>query len=589
VANDLARAYFIAEIVDVYTLRANRFVALMPEGIAIALSKDPRVESVEQDVRVKSLGVQNNAPWNLDRTDQRDGGSALNQQFTWDFDGSGVDIYIMDSMVRTTHQDFGGRAAFTGICEAPPEVEPCDPNDPECVDIPPPGSGGGAPYADPPCSFACGHGTFVAGIAGGTSYGVAKGASLKTVGATNCTGDGFGGAIANAVDQVVARHQQSGRPSVLNISLHTKDAEMDDLDDAVVAAINSGITVVAAAGNDDNAPGETPYDYSPTRLGAVIVVGATTVTDSRWTYSNGGSNYGTALDLFAPGAGVVSTGTGSDADEAGPASGTSFAAPIVSGIAAMYLQANPSASPSQVRDAIVNNATPNKIPNPGAGSPNLIAFSDFIAAPPPPPPPSGPMFSNSAVRQCSNYVEWSPVYQPSASACHAYCESNGANACEWHEGGDCYVEFGSGCQVESGFPGWSAFVFNEGGPPPSSSMTEHTAVSGCSGWWWHSPVYKPDAESCGSHCQANGADACEWEVSTGNCYVEFGSGCSLVGHGGWWAAVYNDELGTGAGSGFVEQSAPQTLAYALLVLAALLAVAIGRVAWAAGRRPIAVG
>jgi len=159
------------------------------------------------------------------------------------------------------------------------------------------------------------------------------------------------------------------------------------------------------------------------------------------------------------------------------------------------------------------------------------------------------MQPHSAVRQCAGWSWWSPTYMQTSLECLQHCDANGADACEWEAStGDCYVEFGSGCQVEYGYYGWSAYVLNSGGGGSggsggSGTMFQNNAVS-CSDWSWWSPVYKADAEECGSHCQANNADACEWEAGTGDCYVEFGNNCSLFGHGGWWAAVYNDEAAT---------------------------------------------
>jgi hypothetical protein len=149
-------------------------------------------------------------------------------------------------------------------------------------------------------------------------------------------------------------------------------------------------------------------------------------------------------------------------------------------------------------------------------------------------PPNGAMQPNSAVRGCSNWSWWDPVYQPSADSCASFCTQNGANACEWNQNGDCYVEFGNGCYVQSGFPGWSAAVF---GGPPSSQMQPNSAVRGCSDWSWWDPVYQSSADSCAGFCTQNGANACEW-YQNGDCYVEFGNGCYVQsGFPGWSAAI----------------------------------------------------
>jgi pimeloyl-ACP methyl ester carboxylesterase len=150
------------------------------------------------------------------------------------------------------------------------------------------------------------------------------------------------------------------------------------------------------------------------------------------------------------------------------------------------------------------------------------------------------MQADSAVVGCSNWFWWDPVQQPDANACHSYCTQNGAQACEWHAGGGCYVEFGSGCSVQAGYPGWSASVLNDGSGSGSSSgglMQTNSAIVGCSDWYWWNPVQQPDADACHSYCTQNGAQACEW-YANGDCYVEFGNGCSVQGgYPGWSAAV----------------------------------------------------
>jgi pimeloyl-ACP methyl ester carboxylesterase len=147
------------------------------------------------------------------------------------------------------------------------------------------------------------------------------------------------------------------------------------------------------------------------------------------------------------------------------------------------------------------------------------------------------MQSASAVRGCSNYVEWAPVKQPSADACVDYCAGNDAAACEWADSGDCYVEFGNGCYVQTGFAGWSAVVFGSSAQDQSTVMQSASAVRGCADYRESAPVYQQDASSCLSYCQQSAADACEWSDG-GSCYVEFGIGCYVQsGFSGWSAAV----------------------------------------------------
>jgi hypothetical protein len=145
-------------------------------------------------------------------------------------------------------------------------------------------------------------------------------------------------------------------------------------------------------------------------------------------------------------------------------------------------------------------------------------------------PPPGEMQPNSAVRGCSSWSWWNPVFQPNPGACGTYCAQNGAQACEWYVNGDCYVEFGEGCSVQGGFGGWYAAVF------VPTTMQPNSAVRGCSNWSWWSPVFQPSASACRTYCAQNNADACEWHVS-GDCYVEFGQGCFVQGGFANWHAV----------------------------------------------------
>jgi len=167
------------------------------------------------------------------------------------------------------------------------------------------------------------------------------------------------------------------------------------------------------------------------------------------------------------------------------------------------------------------------------------ALANHLGVPPRPGAASSAMQADSAIRGCSGWSWWNPVYRPSADSCYEWCVGAGADACEYSVNGDCYVEFGDGCGVQSGFPGWSAAVITGGGGPRPGGGTWHddSAVRGCSAWTWWDPVYAPDTDACRAFCEQNGADACEW-YETGDCYVEFGSGCGVAsGYPGWHALV----------------------------------------------------
>lgn len=200
---------------------------------------------------------------------------------------------------------------------------------------------------------------------GGSTYGVAKGVTLKAVRVLNCSGSGTNSGVIAGVNWV-ASHHAAGAPAVANMSLGGSVSSA--LDTAVNNAINDGVAFAVAAGNSNR----NACNYSPARVAAAITVGATTSSDARASYSN----YGSCLDLFAPGSSITSAWYTS-ASATNTISGTSMATPHVAGVAALYLQGSPSASPATVRDAIVNNATTGKVINPGSKSPNRLLFTAY--------------------------------------------------------------------------------------------------------------------------------------------------------------------------------------------------------------------
>jgi len=305
------------------------------------LARDARVDYVAQDGRVELATVQNPTPsWGLDRIDQRD--TSLNTTYAYYADGSGVDLYIVDSGIRSTHQDFGGRVdtanAFTAVDDGH-GTEDCN-----------------------------GHGTVVAGVAGSATYGVAKGVTLHPVRVVGCDGMGSISNVIAGVDWITARQQApDARRAVVNISLN--NGFSFPLEDAVTQSIAAGVVYVAAVGND----GEGASCYlSPQRLPGVITVGASDETGARWA----DSNYGPCLDLFAPGTAIVSTFIRDDEDFIAM-TGTSVAAPHVAGTAVLVLAANPEATPDEVQVLIVAAATEGALTDIGEGSPNLLLYSAF--------------------------------------------------------------------------------------------------------------------------------------------------------------------------------------------------------------------
>lgn len=297
---------------------------------AATLRSNSQVQGVYPDQIVHIATSQPGAPWGLDRTDQR--ARPVTGTYDYGTTGSGVEAYVIDTGIRTAHADFGGRAT-TGT---------------DTID-------GGA--ADD-CN---GHGTHVAGTIGGTTYGVAKQASLVAVRVLDCQGSGATSGIISGIDWVVADHQ-AGQPAVANLSLG--GATNAPLDAAIQSMVNDGISVSVAAGNET----QDACKVSPARTASAITVGASDANDAAATFSN----WGTCVDLFAPGVNVLSSSNGSDSATA-TLSGTSMASPHVAGAAARYLQASPGATPAQVEAGLKAASTKDIVTGTsGGGSKSLL-------------------------------------------------------------------------------------------------------------------------------------------------------------------------------------------------------------------------
>jgi subtilisin family serine protease len=330
-ADDMARSYR-GKVKNVYKHALNGFSVEMSEADAEAMSQDYRVAFVEEDGIMTADATQTNPPWGLDRIDQRN--LPLNATYNYNWTGSGVRAYIIDTGIRTSHTQFGGRAsnvfdAFGG-------------NGSDCN----------------------GHGTHVAGTVGGSTYGVAKSSLPRGVRVLDCNGSGATSGVIAGVDWV---RQNFIAPAVANMSLG--GGASTALDNAVNSLSNAGVAIAVAAGNSN----ANACNSSPARAANAITTGSTTTTDARSSFSN----FGTCVDLFAPGSGILSAWFTSNTATA-TLSGTSMASPHVAGVAALYKQANPSASATTVRNAIVNNATTNKVTNAGTGSPNRLLYSLFF-------------------------------------------------------------------------------------------------------------------------------------------------------------------------------------------------------------------
>jgi hypothetical protein len=376
------------------------------DGIPAALLSDPRIDFIEPAVWVHPTGSpQTSPPWDLDRIDQRN--LPTNGLYSYTTTAPDVDVYVLDTGVMEFHNEFtvacSGSIACTRVNSDtyvygvfnPSAYVYCGNTNHNCGRV---GLVLSTVYPmggpDDPGDV-CGHGTAMAGLIGGLNYGVAKGVRLRPIRIqTDCTDNGFNSQdIVAAINYSLASllRTTSGSlayPTVFNMSFASNSINTA-IDNAVNSAVQAGVVVVVGAGNDN----QNACTYSPAHLSqttSVITAGASQSDDTAWWVSTmgGGTNWGNCVTLFAPGSNVVSAGIASLSDSR-TSSGTSDATAIVSGIAALYLETHYGASPADVKSALVQAATPNKLSGNGfgPGSPNLLAYSLLPVGSQQAPPP----------------------------------------------------------------------------------------------------------------------------------------------------------------------------------------------------------
>ena len=321
-------------ILQSYDSALKGFAIYLPDtaGTAFieAMKKNPQVLSVENDTVVNiDATTQTNPDWGLDRIDQK--ALPLNSTYSYSQTGSGTTAYIVDTGILSTHQEFSGRvlSGYTAISDGNGTTD---------------------------CN---GHGTHVAGTVGGTTYGVAKNVKLVPVRILGCDGSGASSNVIAGLDWIL---KNGSKPAVVNMSLG--GAASSSLDSAVENLYNNGYVMVVAAGNSNT----DACTSSPARTSNAITVAATDNTDTRASYSN----YGSCVDIFAPGSQINSSWIGSNTATK-VLNGTSMATPHVAGVVAELLQSTPTATPQTITSNLLNQATSDVVKNP-SGSPNRLLY-----------------------------------------------------------------------------------------------------------------------------------------------------------------------------------------------------------------------
>ncbi len=418
-----------AQVHHFYTSTVDGFAAELSAAQVNALRRDRGVAYIEEDAVVHASTAQSGATWGLDRIDQR--ALPLDGTYTYTPTGAGVRAYVIDTGILTSHTQFGGRAS-TGYDALGGSGQDCN-----------------------------GHGTHVAGTLGSTTYGVAKGVTLIGVRVLDCAGNGTSSTVVAGMDWVASNRVL---PAVANLSLGADASQA--VDDALARLVNGGVTVVVAAGN----LGVDACTQSPSRAPAAITVGATTNTDARAGYSN----YGSCVDLFAPGSSITSTWyTSTTANYT--LSGTSMASPHVAGVAALYLQGNPSATPAAVTNAILSTATTGVVTNGGTGSPNRLLFSLLTTG-----TGGGGGGGTGSTAPCTECMQYSGTLSSGGSSYQpdAYYTSSVSGT---HQG---WLQGPAGTDFDLYLYKWNGSSWAAVASGTTSGSNETVSYSGTAGYYW---------------------------------------------------------------------------------------------------------